>query len=66
MKQFLKKIKSISPKNFTPFEVVIVFSGCFFILATVLDKSAQREIAFVAGLFLYKILSILLEKYNKG
>jgi len=65
MKQFLKKIKGITARQFTAFEMMIIFAGCFFILATVLDKSAQREIAFMAGLASYKILSILLEKYNK-
>lgn len=64
IKTTISNIKRALSIRFTVFEVMIMFVGAFFLLATALDPLASREVAFIGGLSLSEILYILVRKYK--
>jgi hypothetical protein len=64
IKTAISSVKRALSVRLTVFEVMIIFVGAFFLLATILDPEASREVAFIGGLSLSEILYILVRKYR--
>jgi|SaaInl5LU_22_DNA_1037371.scaffolds.fasta_scaffold18713_7 hypothetical protein len=64
IKTAISSVKRALSVRLTVFEVMILFVGAFFLLATILDPEASREVAFLGGLSFSEILYILIRKYR--